>query len=558
MTSLLPLLPESPVLTVTLPIGGALPQAPGAPALDFAGLLDAVAAPPPETAAPGAGLVSAPALAVPLPGTLPASVVAGWPGGKNLPEPGAALPPALPLALPLSGQLSLPLSVPAQPETPDPLTGLVVVAPLSKTPAPLAQAAAPEAVSPAPALPLPVPTEVTGAALPAIPDRAEATLLLTAPAPVDGEEQAAADEPDEIPATDLDQPEDTAPPPLPAAAAMIAQPVAAPPPVPVVANAPVTMPAPAHLSEGEARMKPAAAPPNASAPRMAAARPLALALQAASDTGPASGAKSPAPPDRAPVPARSAAPAAAPTAAAVVGAGMAEANPAAAPQAESGPAPASALATAALLAADGTDLAAAGSSAAANTAPVTATSPVALPPASAPAAPLAAPLAERPADTRPSEARPQLESTIAQVGDIREALRAARPAMTLQHAEFGMVSLRLEQAAPDQWRAVLASRDPGFVPAVQAALETRTIAASGETATGFAGQQGASQNDRYGASPNGGQGSSQPYLGQSGQRDGEAAPDHRRPSTAAALAARGEGEAEDVAAFAPGSGGLFA
>jgi hypothetical protein len=105
---------------------------------------------------------------------------------------------------------------------------------------------------------------------------------------------------------------------------------------------------------------------------------------------------------------------------------------------------------------------------------------------------------------------------------------------------------------------VLASRDPGFVPAIQAALETRTIAASGETATSFAGQQGTSQNDRYGASPNGGQGSSQPYLGQSGQRDGEAAPDHRRPSTAAALAARGEGEAEDAAAFVPGSGGLFA
>ena len=172
---------------------------------------------------------------------------------------------------------------------------------------------------------------------------------------------------------------------------------------------------------------------------------------------------------------------------------------------------------------------------------------------------------ERPADQRAAAANPptpQLESTIAQVGDIREALRAARPAMTLQHAEFGAVSIRLEPAAPDQWRAVLASRDPGFVPAIQAALDARAVAAAGDTSTNFAGQHGASQNgasdQRYGTSPNGGQGSPQAYLGQSGSRDGEAAPDHRRPSTAAALAARGDGEAEDPAALAPGSGGLFA
>ena len=176
-----------------------------------------------------------------------------------------------------------------------------------------------------------------------------------------------------------------------------------------------------------------------------------------------------------------------------------------------------------------------------------------------------APLAERPAEPRApavAAAAPKVESAIAQVGDIREALRAARPAMTLPHAEFGMVSLRLEPAAPDQWRAVLASRDPGFVPAVQAALETRAIAAAAEASSNFAGQNGTGQNGtsdhRYGASPNGGQGTSQPYLGQSGSRDGEAAPDHRRPSTAAALAARGEGEADDPGGRAHGAGGLFA
>jgi hypothetical protein len=161
---------------------------------------------------------------------------------------------------------------------------------------------------------------------------------------------------------------------------------------------------------------------------------------------------------------------------------------------------------------------------------------------------------------------PQQEAAIAQVGDLREALRSARPEMTLRHAEFGAVSLRLEQPAPEQWRAVLASRDPGFVPAIQAALAERAVAAAAASAdTGqFMGQNGTPQNgsgeQRYGASPNGGQGSLSPYMGQSGGqsggRDGETAPDHRRPSTAAALAARGQdGEAD-------GSGsetrGLFA
>ncbi|MCL9998826.1 MAG: hypothetical protein NBV68_05560, partial [Erythrobacter sp.] len=177
----------------------------------------------------------------------------------------------------------------------------------------------------------------------------------------------------------------------------------------------------------------------------------------------------------------------------------------------------------------------------------------------------ATPLPDHPADPRsasPASATAQIESAIAQVGDIREALRNARPAMTLSHAEFGAVTLRLEPAAPDQWRAVLASRDPGFVPAIHAALETRAIAAAAEASANFSGQSGAHQNgtpdQRYGSSPNGGQGSPQPYLGQSGTRDGEAAPDHRRPSTAAALAARGEGGAEEPAASTSGSGGLFA
>lgn len=166
----------------------------------------------------------------------------------------------------------------------------------------------------------------------------------------------------------------------------------------------------------------------------------------------------------------------------------------------------------------------------------------------------------------PRAPAPQQEAAIAQVGDLREALRSARPEMTVRHGEFGAVNLRLEQSAPDQWRAVLASRDPGFVPAIQAALAERAVTAAGASADSgqFMGQNGSGQSGtsdhRYGASPNGGQTGLSPYMsqsgGQSGGRDGEPAPDHRRPSTAAALAARGQdGEAEGSGSEARG---LFA
>ena len=159
---------------------------------------------------------------------------------------------------------------------------------------------------------------------------------------------------------------------------------------------------------------------------------------------------------------------------------------------------------------------------------------------------------------------PQLESSIAQVGDLREALRSARPEMTLRHGEFGFVALRLEQSGAQDWRAVLASRDPGFVPAIQAALADRAVAAaSASTETGqFLGQPGAGQNGtsdpRYGASPSGGQGGSQPSFGHSANRHGEAAPDHRHPSTAAALAARAEEGEEASGSPAGPTHGMFA
>jgi hypothetical protein len=118
---------------------------------------------------------------------------------------------------------------------------------------------------------------------------------------------------------------------------------------------------------------------------------------------------------------------------------------------------------------------------------------------------------------------PQLEETITAVSDLREALRAARPEMTLRHAEFGAVSMRLEAAGAQDWRVVLASRDPGFVPAIQAALAERAVAATTETNLGGSGGAGSGQNGagepRYGSSLGSGQGGSQPYSGQSQGRD---------------------------------------
>ena len=186
--------------------------------------------------------------------------------------------------------------------------------------------------------------------------------------------------------------------------------------------------------------------------------------------------------------------------------------------------------------------------------------PAALLPAAQPQAAIPSPA---PGDhAAPREGTAQIESAIAQVGEIREALRAARPELTMRHAEFGFVSLRLEATgAAQDWRAVLASRDPGFVPAVQAALAERMVAASsGDTATtgNGAGQSSASgDQQRYGSSPNGGQGSSQPYLAHSGQRD-EGAAQHQRQAQQQTTDRAAAAAATDEDAPAARKRGLFA
>lgn len=126
-----------------------------------------------------------------------------------------------------------------------------------------------------------------------------------------------------------------------------------------------------------------------------------------------------------------------------------------------------------------------------------------------------------------SEARvvPQIEQAIDALTDAREAGRVSRPEVLLRHSEFGLVSMRLEAASGDL-RATLASRDPGFIPAVQAALGERAVTASSETAANHNQQRGQEQGSgtfagsgggfsaNYGSSPGSSQGSSQPRLPQ--------------------------------------------
>ncbi|MEO1488924.1 MAG: hypothetical protein AAFR88_05740, partial [Pseudomonadota bacterium] len=129
----------------------------------------------------------------------------------------------------------------------------------------------------------------------------------------------------------------------------------------------------------------------------------------------------------------------------------------------------------------------------------------------------------------------QIGNAIDQIAEAREAGRSARPELTVQHREFGAVSMRLD-AVPGDLRATLSSRDPGFVPAVQAALVERAALTATETTagqnsgqnsssqrgsdqSGQAASQGGAQsglNERYGSSPGSQQGSAQPYSRQEG------------------------------------------
>ncbi len=171
---------------------------------------------------------------------------------------------------------------------------------------------------------------------------------------------------------------------------------------------------------------------------------------------------------------------------------------------------------------------------------------------SAPPAGIAPALAVPPPSTPPPSTQPVVAPTVAaatieqvieQVAEAREAGRGLRPEMTVRHSEFGAVAMRLEPVAagwrgPADWRATLTARDPGFVPAVNAALGERIVAAAGE---GAAAQNNFSQRSpdqqsqsfaqnshgglaagfgggeaRYGSSPGSGHANGKPYLGDEG------------------------------------------
>ncbi len=450
--------------------------------------------------------------------------------------------PALPGALPASGAVPQTSALPGVAldfaGLLDAATPATMPAPLPPTPAtmwaePAAEIAAPALAvptgkalpEPGVQLPLAVPPLVSTPERAALPSGDDA--MPAAPAPADGDEGATP-----VPLPPSEPAPDSARP------ALAAEPDDhdAPAPVPALENsdpAQIAALIPAPLAPSAAPMPPApivvtakSDPPAVARVLRAAQSPVMLA-------------------ENVPLPARVAMPVAATEDTSDDGAPPSSAQPSSAQPSPAQPSPA--MPSAPLAALSGPE------------APAPTPPPVLANLAPAPQQPAAAPASPAP-EQRPASA--QIESTIAQVGDIREALRSARPEMTLRHAEFGMVSLRVEQAAPDNWRAVLASRDPGFVPAIHAALADRSVAAASDSAASFFGQSGTGQNgtadQRYGASPNSGQGGSQPYLGHSGSRDGEAAPDHRRPSTAAALAARGEEREEGSGSRATTPGGMFA
>jgi hypothetical protein len=157
--------------------------------------------------------------------------------------------------------------------------------------------------------------------------------------------------------------------------------------------------------------------------------------------------------------------------------------------------------------------------------------------------PSATPAKEMRPDIRNPEARapdarilPQLEYAIDQIAQTRTQ-QAARPELTLRHHDFGAITMRVEALGNDL-RATLSARDPGFVPAIQAALAERAVVTGSETSSGQShnpspgqrgndpngGQSGSSgqgwQSDpRYGSSPGSGQGTYQPYRGQTGSQD---------------------------------------
>jgi hypothetical protein len=182
------------------------------------------------------------------------------------------------------------------------------------------------------------------------------------------------------------------------------------------------------------------------------------------------------------------------------------------------------------------------------------------PPVTAPIAPMqSSVLPHSPDMTGSVAASPvtDLEGTVEQLTAYRDAARSSRPELTVRHSEFGMVNLRVEASGgATEWRALLTSRDPGFVPAVQAALAERAVAASSDSPAhngAYSGGRGGESSSfgqgsgqpSHGSSPGSGQSASQPFAGQSA---------NSRRGHAAVI----DKAADDRGASAAMTGGLFA
>jgi len=114
-----------------------------------------------------------------------------------------------------------------------------------------------------------------------------------------------------------------------------------------------------------------------------------------------------------------------------------------------------------------------------------------------------------------------IEAAIEQFAEAREAARSTRPEVTMRHAEFGLVSMRLD-ASGSELRATLAARDPGFVPAVQAALAERAVtgAEAGAQAQMSLSQRSQDQSGSNADNGRSGQGQSNSGQGHGDSRDG--------------------------------------
>jgi Meckel syndrome type 1 protein len=111
------------------------------------------------------------------------------------------------------------------------------------------------------------------------------------------------------------------------------------------------------------------------------------------------------------------------------------------------------------------------------------------------------------AEGRPEVRAPALDNIVENVMRGREEARAARSDVVLRHAEFGTVTARVELGAAGL-TATLAARDPGFVPAVQAALQERFVLPAPDPAAPARGTEGGANN--------GGQGGGQSHAQASG------------------------------------------